>query len=304
MNPSQPVTVSVVIPCFNAATYIHEAISSALNQTYRPLEVLVIDDGSTDESAEVAASFGEPVRVIQQPNQGESVARNRGIDEARGDWIAFLDADDVWKPEKLERQIALIDDGVVCIHTAVFEFGSRQRVNDVSLLPPEVRYDIENLSVKGLIHPSSALVRRSARGRFPTWTQYSEDQFYFLDLVREGEIRMVAAPLSGHRNHAANQSSMADIEVHRHQAILEWLDRNSCQLSERQVANIRRRRHDGLVYEAVAALAIGRMDTFRRIRRYALGHGPFMPAACRVLCKAIGQQTWALLSGRKVILPY
>src|SRR3972149_3633636 len=97
-------SVSVVIPCYNGAVYLHETIESALAQTHSPLEVLVIDDGSTDDSAAIADSFGSPVRVIRQTNQGESVARNRGIDEARGDWIAFLDSDDVWNPTKLERQ--------------------------------------------------------------------------------------------------------------------------------------------------------------------------------------------------------
>jgi len=77
----------------------------------------VIDDGSSDNSAEIAAAFGPPVRVLRQPNQGESVARNRGMEEARGSWIAFLDADDLWRPRKLESQLALVDDGVVAVHT-------------------------------------------------------------------------------------------------------------------------------------------------------------------------------------------
>ena len=96
--------VTVVIPCFNAARFLRETLESALNQSHAPIEVLVIDDGSTDQSAAIAASYGPPVRVISQTNQGESVARNRGIEEARGSWIAFLDADDIWLPEKLERQ--------------------------------------------------------------------------------------------------------------------------------------------------------------------------------------------------------
>lgn len=292
------------MPCYNAASYLHEAISSALNQSTPPTEVLVIDDGSTDDSAQIAASFGEPVRVVRQANQGESVARNRGFDEATGDWIAFLDADDVWRPEKLEQQTELIEPGVVCVHTAVYEFGTRQRVTDVSSLPPEVRYDLENLSIKGLIHPSSALVKKSTKTRFPTWTRYAEDQFYFLELTREGDFRMVSEPLTGHRNHAANQSSLVDIEVHRHEAILEWLKRNESWLDKRQVDNIRRRRFNGLVYEAMSALAVGRLDTFRRIRQYAAGHGAFFPAACRVTAKAVCQQSWRMMAGRRVILPY
>ena len=94
-------SVTVIIPCYNGAAYLREAIDSALDQTHPPLEVIVIDDGSTDDSAAIAESYGPPVCVIRQENQGESVARNRGIDEAKGDWVAFLDADDLWKPTKL-----------------------------------------------------------------------------------------------------------------------------------------------------------------------------------------------------------
>ena len=113
MNPS----VTVVIPCFNAAPFLRATLESALNQSHAPCEVLVIDDGSTDQSAAIAASYGPPVRVISQANQGESVARNRGIEEARGSWIAFLDSDDLWMPEKLERQLTAAQPGVACIHT-------------------------------------------------------------------------------------------------------------------------------------------------------------------------------------------
>lgn len=292
------------MPCYNAAPYLHEAIASALDQSVPPTEIIVVDDGSTDESPQIAAAFGEPVRVVRQTNQGESVARNRGIEEATGDWVAFLDADDVWRPEKLERQLALIDPGVVCVHTAVYEFGTRNRVTDVSALPPAERYNVENLSIKGLIHPSSAIVKNSAQTRFPTWTQYAEDQFYFLELSREGEFRMVGEPLTGHRNHATNQSSMVDIEVHRHEAILEWLKLNENWLGERQAANIRRRRFNGLVYEAIAALAVGRFETFQSIRRYASGHGAFYPTACRVTAKAFAQQAWRMVARRRIILPY
>ena len=89
-------TVSVVIPCYNAAPWLRETIESVLAQTHPVLEVIVVDDGSTDQSAEIAESFGPCVRVVRQSNQGESIARNNGIDLARGDWIAFIDADDIW----------------------------------------------------------------------------------------------------------------------------------------------------------------------------------------------------------------
>lgn len=94
----------MVIPCFNREARLGAAIESALAQDLPPLEVVVVDDGSSDGSAAVAESFGDPVRVLRTPNRGPSAARNLGIAEARGEWIAFLDSDDLWHPEKLRLQ--------------------------------------------------------------------------------------------------------------------------------------------------------------------------------------------------------
>ncbi|AQT69625.1 putative glycosyltransferase EpsJ [Anaerohalosphaera lusitana] len=101
--------VSVILPAYNAAEHIQTAVSSVLAQTAPPQEIIVIDDGSTDNTAEIVKSFGEKVRYIHQPNAGVSAARNTGIKAASAEWIAFLDADDEWLPEKLEKQFALLD---------------------------------------------------------------------------------------------------------------------------------------------------------------------------------------------------
>lgn len=97
--------VSVVIPAFNMQDLVGRAVESALAQTYGQTEILVIDDGSTDETRAVVQAFGEPVRLISKSNGGLSSARNRGIAEASGEFIAYLDADDYWEAEKLARQI-------------------------------------------------------------------------------------------------------------------------------------------------------------------------------------------------------
>ena len=97
--------VSVVIPTYNRARWLPETVASALNQSHRPLEVLIIDDGSTDDTPEVCASFAPPVRYFRQANAGVSAARNHGVQRAHGDWIAFLDSDDLWTREKLEIQL-------------------------------------------------------------------------------------------------------------------------------------------------------------------------------------------------------
>ncbi len=96
--------ISVVIPAYNSGRTIRRAIQSVLNQTRSADEVIIVDDGSSDDTAEQAAVFGEQMRLIRQPNRGASVARNAGITTATGNWIAFLDADDEWVPEKLRLQ--------------------------------------------------------------------------------------------------------------------------------------------------------------------------------------------------------
>lgn len=100
---ADPVTVSIITPCYNGARFIERTIQSVLAQTRRPLEMIVVDDGSTDDSAARAEAFGPPVRVIRQANQGESVARNRALAEARGSHVLFLDADDLLEPAALEH---------------------------------------------------------------------------------------------------------------------------------------------------------------------------------------------------------
>lgn len=102
--------ISVVIPTYNRATTVPRAIESVLAQTVTDLEVIVVDDGSSDETGKVLAKmFGDRIRYYAQPNQGASVARNKGIEEARGEWIAFLDSDDLWEPEKLKRQFEALE---------------------------------------------------------------------------------------------------------------------------------------------------------------------------------------------------
>jgi glycosyltransferase involved in cell wall biosynthesis len=104
------VQVSVIIPAYNHGRFLAEAAASVLAQTYGDLEVVVVDDGSTDDTPQVLAAFQDPrLHVIRTRNHGKSAARNRGLDEARGRYIAFLDADDRWRPRKLERQLAVLE---------------------------------------------------------------------------------------------------------------------------------------------------------------------------------------------------
>jgi glycosyltransferase involved in cell wall biosynthesis len=98
--------ISCIIPVFNGERFLAEALDSILAQTYRPLEIIVADDGSTDGTAEVAASYGDRVAYLRQAKMGAGQAKNMGLDAAQGEYIAFLDADDLWHPSKLTKQMA------------------------------------------------------------------------------------------------------------------------------------------------------------------------------------------------------
>lgn len=98
--------VSCIVPAYNAAEYLKQALDSALAQSHGSLQLIVVDDGSTDATGEIAAQFGAKVELISQSNCGVAAARNRGMEAARGEFIAFLDADDLWHKNKLQRQLA------------------------------------------------------------------------------------------------------------------------------------------------------------------------------------------------------
>jgi glycosyltransferase involved in cell wall biosynthesis len=102
-------SISAIIPAYNAEPFLARAIESVLGQTCPPMELIVVDDGSTDGTGDVARRFGDRVRFFHQENAGVSAARNLGIEKARGEWIAFLDADDWWEPERLAWQRAILE---------------------------------------------------------------------------------------------------------------------------------------------------------------------------------------------------
>ncbi|HVA45528.1 MAG TPA: glycosyltransferase [Pirellulales bacterium] len=161
--------VSVVMPVFNGQAFLAQAVESVLAQTYQPIELIAVDDGSTDASADILAGFGSRIRVIRQPNAGVSAARNAGIEQARGELIAFLDQDDWWQPEKVARQVELFqtDDRIGLVHTAVacYDEALQREVGpqDPTARPEDMVGDChESLLLGNPLVNSSAIVRRSA----------------------------------------------------------------------------------------------------------------------------------------------
>ena len=126
------VMVSVVIPCYNYGQYLAEALESALNQTHSPIEVIVVDDGSTDSTPDVCREYANRVKVVRQQNGGLPSSRNRGIQVAKGMFIAFLDADDILEPTYLERTLRAFhenaDLSIGFVYTQMTLFGREQGI--------------------------------------------------------------------------------------------------------------------------------------------------------------------------------
>jgi glycosyltransferase involved in cell wall biosynthesis len=189
------VKISVVIPAYNAARFLPRCLGSVFAQTLKPEEVIVVDDGSTDDTAAVAAGLG--ARVISQPNGGIAASRNTGIRNTSGEWIAFLDADDMWAPTKLERQAACIRPGTVLVYTGVRIFDNDGvRGQRPAIDPIKAR---KMLRYCNPIAPSSVLVRREAVvqiGSFRDGLNACEDWGLWFRLMPLGHFEAVPDPLT------------------------------------------------------------------------------------------------------------
>lgn len=199
-------SISVVIPAFNAERFLREAIESVLRQSLAPEEILVVNDGSTDGTAELCRRMGA-VTLIDLPHGGVSRARNAGVAAAAGDLIAFLDADDFWLPSKLEKQVQLLElqpeaDIAIC----------RQGYSFEGPVPPWFRGPVDGGSEMGTV-PSNWLIRRrvwDGVGPFDETLTHGEDTDWWSRAVDAG-VRWVLVDelLVVHRIHDANASGNA-----------------------------------------------------------------------------------------------
>jgi glycosyltransferase involved in cell wall biosynthesis len=199
--------VSAVIPVYNGEQYLAEAIASVLAQDYRPLEVIVVDDGSTDRSGEIAQSY-PLVRCIRQPHLGVSAARNAGIAAAGGEFIAFLDADDVWMPDKLTVQV-----GYLLAHPDVgFAFARQRFLFEQGVDAP--RWYPQELLTQGHAGfvPSTLVARKAVferAGGFDTALSHGEDTEWLLRAKDCGiPMGIVQETLLLRRVHSGNVSLM------------------------------------------------------------------------------------------------
>jgi glycosyltransferase involved in cell wall biosynthesis len=202
-----PASISCVVPVYNGAEFLPEALDSILAQSMRPTEIIVIDDGSTDSTAEVAKAYSQHVTYQRQANAGPASARNRGIGLATGHFISFLDADDLWHPSKLQRQMRALESNPaagMCI-TYLQNFWvealshERDRLRDHDFAKPMPGYVCQCL-----------LARRSVFdtvGRFDETKRLGEDQDWYLRAARAGiEKEVVSEPLVYRRIHGKNMT--------------------------------------------------------------------------------------------------
>ena len=199
MNLNEP-TVSIVVPAYNAAPFISDALQSIQDQTYRDYEVIVVDDGSTDETAQVVSSFPS-VRLLRQKNQGAAAAKNSGISAARGSYVAFLDADDTWMPSKLELQLAFLNDnpelGMAISEHIIVEEDGREWVSDKRLLfegDP-----VRNIFLNSVVATPTVVIRRhvfSDVGLFDESLLCAEDENFWMRVGMRYPIGLLQQPLT------------------------------------------------------------------------------------------------------------
>jgi len=202
--------VSVIIPCYNYANLVGRAIQSVLDQTYRDFEVIVVDDGSTDNTPEVVGRFGERIRYIRQANQGPNAARNTGIRATDGEFVALLDADDEWLPHKLERQIEVMDakPNVGLMYANIYLIEGQSGAI-IGTYPPRFfheGYVLPHLFLHQFVPSPTPLIRRKVFervGYFDPKTIGSDDWEMWLRIAAQFNFAYVLEPLAKYTVHAS-----------------------------------------------------------------------------------------------------
>ena len=218
--------VSVIIPCYNSARFIGEALESALLQSHVQTSAVVIDDGSTDETAEIVASFGPRVTLLRQSNRGVSAARNRALGATESDFVAFLDGDDRWHRDKLARQVAFCqahpDHGFV--HTDIREIDANGRELPRRDRGRQARGEsLAAMLARNSVTTSSVLVRRDVLGelRFPSDLQAAEDWYVWLQLAKRTRFGCLDEPLTDYRLHDNNTVRRTEFMLRGRLTVLE-----------------------------------------------------------------------------------
>jgi glycosyltransferase involved in cell wall biosynthesis len=226
--------ISIIIPVHNGDRYLAEAINSVLAQNYSNLELIIIDDGSTDQSSAIAQGYGAVVHYEYQQQQGAGAARNRGVELATGEFLAFLDADDLWVVNKLTSQISAFEDEP----TLEAIFGQVQQFHSPDLLPEDKAKIYCPTQMMPGYSPSVILIRRKAFlkvGLFETHLQVGEFVSWYARATEAGLRTKLLPELMAlrrlHRTNTSRERPQAKTDFAR--LLKASLDRRRAQLLER-----------------------------------------------------------------------
>jgi glycosyltransferase involved in cell wall biosynthesis len=278
--------VSVIIPTYNRAGLVPQAVASVLAQSYRDFELLVVDDGSRDGTAQALAPFRGEIKVLRHPRRrGVSAARNQGIAAARGQWLAFLDSDDLWLPEKLAAQITWLEANPQVLLCQTEEIWVRQgvRVNPPASHVKEGGWIFFRSLRRCLISPSAVVLNRrllEAHGGFDEDLPAAEDYDLWLRLSWRYPVGLVPEPLVVKRGgHAGQLSRQSGLDRWRIQALVKLL--NEPDLPEPHRAAARRTLAEKCAIYAQGCEKRGRLaeaQLYRELGRWGEGQGTRLPA--------------------------
>jgi len=211
------VKVSVIIPAYNAEKYIHEAIDSVLNQTFKDFEIIVIDDESTDNTSKILESYGNKIRWKSQENKGSASAQNEGIKMANGEYIAYIDADDIYLPERIETQVKHLDEhhDVGLVYTDFYQIDENGKITGTAKSQP---FDDLLLLQANYIGKSTVMHRRECLnevGLFDeSFTNYENDWEMWVRISEKFGMVYIDKPLTKYRLHGGSLLSTRQTKGH------------------------------------------------------------------------------------------
>lgn len=216
--------VSVVIPVYNAERYIEDTLASVWAQTYPHIEVVVVDDGSKDRSLAILEKYADRIVLVRQKNGGAAAARNAGVQAACGKWIAFLDSDDIWHPEKVARQLASCGNRKWSYTDTLFMGGINDGKRDSDLNTKHAGMVLKELITNNFIGTSGVMIQRKCfldAGGFDGSLRSIEDWDLWIRLASKYEIAYVDEPLVQYRIHPASQSRSSRKTLPDHIRVIE-----------------------------------------------------------------------------------